>query len=55
MAGGALAPERLAAYRKLEKELAHLERQKDQRKALEQKARWKAIHKAQRKHPARDR
>lgn len=52
---GALTPERLAAYHKLEKELAHLERQKDQRKALEQKARWKAIHKAQRKHPTRDR
>lgn len=52
---GALAPERIASYRKLEKELAHLERQKDQRKALEQKAQWKAIHKAQRKHPSRDR
>jgi ribosome biogenesis GTPase len=46
---GALVEARMEAYRKLEKELAHLERQQDQRKALEQKAKWKAIHKAQRK------
>ncbi|HEY5908687.1 MAG TPA: ribosome small subunit-dependent GTPase A [Vicinamibacteria bacterium] len=53
LASGALSEERFAAYRKLEKELAHLERQQDQRKALEQKAKWKAIHKAQRKNSQR--
>jgi ribosome biogenesis GTPase len=45
---GELGQERFASYRKLQAELAHLERKQDQRKALEQKARWKAIHKAQR-------
>ena len=47
---GELPGERFASYRKLEAELRHLERQKDLRKQLEEKARWKAIHKAQRKH-----
>ncbi len=47
---GELPAQRFASYRKLEAELRHLERQKDLRKQLEQKARWKAIHKAQRKH-----
>ena len=51
---GTLAVERLASYRKLEAELAHLERQKDQRLQLEQKAKWKAIHKAARKHHPRE-
>ena len=49
LARGDLPAERLLSYRKLEAELAHLDRQKDVRKQLEQKARWKAIHKALRK------
>ena len=49
IASGALARERLVSYRKLEAELLHVERQKDQRLQLEQKAKWKAIHKAARK------
>jgi ribosome biogenesis GTPase / thiamine phosphate phosphatase len=48
IASGEIVAERLASYRKLEAELAHLERQRDLRKALEEKARWKVIHKAQR-------
>ena len=53
IASGALALERMASYRKLEAELAHLERQKDQRLQLLQKAQWKAVHKAARKHQPR--
>jgi ribosome biogenesis GTPase len=51
---GGLSRERYASYRKLEKELAHLERQRDQRKQLEQKARWKAIHRALRRKAPRE-
>jgi ribosome biogenesis GTPase len=40
---GALAPERLAAYRKLGRELAHLERRNDPRLQAEQRRRWKKI------------
>jgi ribosome biogenesis GTPase len=46
---GDLPEVRLASYRKLQAELAHLERRQDQRKALEQKAQWKALHRAARK------
>jgi ribosome biogenesis GTPase len=46
---GDLPEARLASYRKLQAELAHLERRQDQRKALEQKAQWKALHRAARK------
>ena len=46
---GDLPEERFANYQKLQAELAHLERRQDLRKQLEQKARWKAIHKAQRR------
>ena len=47
-------PSAWPSYRKLEAELAHLERQKDVRLQLEQKAKWKAIHKAARKHHPRE-
>lgn len=40
---GALAPERLAAYRKLGRELAHLERRDDPRLQAEQRRHWKRI------------
>lgn len=45
---GTLDPARLASYRQLGRELAHLERQVDQRAALEQKREHKAMHRAQR-------
>jgi ribosome biogenesis GTPase len=53
LASGELGAERFASYRKLQAELAHLERRQDQRKALEQKAQWKALHRAARKHHPR--
>jgi ribosome biogenesis GTPase len=40
-----IAPERLAAWRKLQRELAHAERRLDRRVARDSKSRWKAIHK----------
>jgi len=49
----ALDPRRLASYRALEREMAHLEAKRDQRLRLEQKRRWKAIHKAMRHNPKR--
>jgi ribosome biogenesis GTPase len=51
LAAGELTDERFASYLKLRAELAYLERQKDLRKQLEEKARWKSIHKAQRHRP----
>lgn len=42
-------PTRLASYRKLTREVAHLERQQDIHASLAEKRRWKAIHKAHRK------
>jgi len=41
---GGLAAERLAAYRKLGRELAHLERRNDPRLQAEQRRYWKKIH-----------
>ena len=43
---GALPPERLASYRKLQKELAHLSVRQDVFLRQEQKRKWKQIHKA---------
>jgi ribosome biogenesis GTPase len=40
---GSLAPERLAAYRKLGRELAHLERRNDPRLQAEQRRHWKKV------------
>lgn len=46
---GELAPERLDSFRKLQRELHHLERRQDHRVRLEEKARWKSIHKQMRR------
>jgi ribosome biogenesis GTPase len=46
---GQLAADRLASYRKLQKEQAFYERRQDKRKMIEEKNRWKAIHKAARR------
>jgi ribosome biogenesis GTPase len=43
---GQLAPNRLAGMHKLQKELAWFDRQHDQLAAIEEKRRWKAIHKS---------
>ncbi len=48
---GELDPKRWASYRKLLAEAKHHERETDQRAALEEKRKWKIIHKAQRAHP----
>ena len=48
LADGTLAPDRLESHRALERELAHLERKRDQRAAAEERKRWRAITKEQR-------
>lgn len=45
---GSLAPERFESYRKLQRELQHLETRQDARLAAEQRKRWKAVSKAHR-------
>ena len=44
----AVDADRLAGWRKLQRELAHAERKLDRRAARDEKARWKAIHKRMR-------
>ena len=44
-------PHRLSNYQKMQRELDYLDRKADKRLMSETKARWKAIHKAMRKHP----
>jgi ribosome biogenesis GTPase len=51
LASGALAAARFESYTKLQKELRYLERRVDVRAQLEEKARWKAIHRAHRRRP----
>jgi len=51
---GRLPPERLESYRKLKAELRHLEVRQSQQLQAEQKTRWKAVHKAARKHRPRE-
>jgi ribosome biogenesis GTPase len=46
VADGRLAPERLAAYRKLEREAAHATRAVDPLARAEERRKWKAIHKS---------
>jgi ribosome biogenesis GTPase len=48
---GELEPARLHNYDKLQRELAHLDRKQDQWAALEQKRKWKLIHKMHRRKP----
>ncbi len=43
METGALTPRRLAAYRKLGRELAHLDRKGDKRAEAEQRRKWRAL------------
>ena len=44
----AVEPDRLAGWRKLQRELAHAERKLDHQAARDEKARWKAVHKRMR-------
>lgn len=46
-------PARLANYKKMQRELAHLERKVDPRLAKETRAKWNAIEKSVRNHPKR--
>jgi hypothetical protein len=48
VASGGIDEGRLASYAKLQREAAHLERQQNQRAALEEKRRIKRIHRAMR-------
>jgi ribosome biogenesis GTPase len=48
---GALEPERLTSWRKLQRELRWLAAKQDSRLKAEQTAKWKAIHKSMRNHP----
>jgi ribosome biogenesis GTPase len=49
MEAGALLPDRLAAYRKLGRELAHLDRKGDKRAEAEQRRKWRALTKESRR------
>lgn len=51
LASGELDPERWVSYQKLRAEARHHERTVNQRVALEEKRKWKAMHKAMRHHP----
>ena len=53
-AEGTLSPARLESYRKLQRELRYLALRQDERGRAEQKQRWRAIHKAARKHRPRE-
>ena len=53
VAAGGLAAERLESWRKLEGERRYLEIKEDQRAQLEQKRKWRVIHKAARDHKPR--
>ncbi|MFN8586877.1 MAG: ribosome small subunit-dependent GTPase A [Candidatus Eisenbacteria bacterium] len=52
---GTLAEERLASWRKLQRERRWLETRVDARARAEEEAKWKAIHKSMRHHPKADR
>ena len=54
VAAGALAAERLASFHKLLRELRHLEAKVSGRAALEEKRRWKSIHKLAKQHKPRE-
>lgn len=53
-AQGTLGPARLESYRKLQRELRHLGLRQDERGRREEKQKWRAIHKAARKHRPRE-
>ena len=50
---GAVTPERIESWRKLQRELTHVAAQRDARGQKERERRWKVIHKAARKHHPR--
>ncbi|HEY9631313.1 MAG TPA: ribosome small subunit-dependent GTPase A [Coleofasciculaceae cyanobacterium] len=50
IAQGILEPDRWLSYQKLQQELNYLTRKQDQRAQLEEKARWKQVHKTLRQH-----
>ena len=50
----AIDPARLANFKKMQKELAHLERKTNPRLAKETRAKWNAIEKSVRSHPKRE-
>ena len=52
---GVLAPDRLAGFHKLRRELAHHDRLQDPLARLEQNRKWRAIHKGAREHMKRKR
>ncbi len=54
-ADGTLVPERLASWRKLQRELRWLASRQDARARAEEEAKWKAIHKSMKHHPKADR
>ncbi|MBP1689278.1 MAG: ribosome small subunit-dependent GTPase, partial [Deltaproteobacteria bacterium] len=49
-----LTPERLESYRKLRREANYLASRQDQAAQLETKRKWRAIHRAARKHKPRE-
>jgi ribosome biogenesis GTPase len=53
-AEGTLSPARLESYHKLQRELRYLALRQDERGRAEQKQRWRAVHKAARKHRPRE-
>src|SRR5262245_8673165 len=53
-ADGRLAPERLQSYFKLQRELRHLDVRQSHQLQSEERARWKAMHKASRRHRPRE-
>ena len=55
VAQGTLSQDRFDGYAKLHREMSHLERKDDPRAAVEQRKRWKTIHKAVKTHMKRKR
>jgi ribosome biogenesis GTPase len=51
---GSLPGERLASWRKLQREMRWIATRQDQRLRAEEHAKWKAIHRAQRQHTRRN-
>lgn len=54
IANGSLPAERLESWRKLQGELRYMEIKQDQRAQIEQKRKWRVIHKAARDHKPRE-
>lgn len=54
VAAGTLEESRLASYRKLQAEVAHVEVLRDARSVMDEKRKWRTIHKAARNHRPRE-